>query len=200
LLINGTIAQDFCGVIKYRYTYYRGKCKKDVTAKVKDSKTEEFHICGNKFKTYFDGKLTEILIGDSASYFFVLSDSIIGYTRADSAYGQFPPKYKSVKETVYKNKEYKYLEETSNNETVTYYFNDDVRIDPYQFRKIRLYHWDKFFAATNGALRLVGISKSRKSLRVSEAVDIIRMPPENMDFTIPSCYKIEVREKFRVYN
>ncbi len=198
--VNTIDAQSFCGVIKYRHTYYKGKNEKDVTATVKDIKTEDFYICGNKFKTFFDGKLSEIMIGDSSAYFFVVSDSVMGYIKANAAYRQRSPEYSAVKKCIYKNQEYKCVEEKLKKETLTYYFNDDVRIDPDQFSNIELYHWNKFFKVTNGSLRLVAVSRRKSQIRVSEVVELIKMSPELIDFSVPPAYKIETREGFRVYN
>lgn len=194
-------AQDFCGVIKYKYIYLKGKNGKDITHKTKEVKTEEFYICGSRFKTYFDGKLSEIMIADSLTYFLVKSDSTVSYIKADSAYGDRKPAYgKIIDEIVYKGKIYKTLEERDKKELTTYYFNDSIKINPELFKEVELYYWNKYFEATNGSLRLVGINKQRRIICISEAVEIVNMKPGEIDFTFPTGYEIEFSNYFKVFN
>lgn len=201
MAFNVTKAQNFCGVIRYSYTYYKGKSNKDITAKVKDIKTEDFFICGNKIKTYFDGKLKDILITDSLTYFLVWADSSVGYVKADSAYGERISNYgKIVSGITYKDKVYKSIEVISKNQKMTYYFNDDVKIDPELFSDVELHHWNKYFAATNGSLRLVGISKKGRRTIVSEATEVKRMNLHDSDFLFPAGFKFEQWNYFKVYN
>lgn len=199
MVVSSARAQDFCGVIRYKYTYYKGKSKKDVTAKVNEIKTEDFFICGNRFKTYFDGKLSEILITDSLTYFLVRTDSLVGYINADSSFGQKLPNYGKIKDgIVYKNKPYKSIENRSRNELVTYYFSEDIRINPDLFKDVELYHWNKYFAAANGSLRLVSISKKGRMTTVCEAVEIERMNLRDRDFLFPEGFKLEPWNYFKV--
>ena len=201
LAVSMTKAQDFCGVIRYTHTYYKGKSMYDITARVNDVKTEDFYICGNKIKIYFDGKLKEIFITDSLTYFMVRPDSVIGYIKADSAYGERLPEYgKITNGIIFKGKIYKSIEENSNNQFTTYYFNDDIKINPELFSAIELYHWNKYFAVTNGSLRLVSINKRRRLISISEATEVKRLNLEGIDFQLPAGYKIESWNYFRVFN
>ena len=201
IVVSMANAQEFCGVIRYKYTYYKGKSKKDVTAKVKEIKTEDFFICGNKFKTYFDGKLKDVLITDSLTYFLVRADSIVGYVKADSAYGERLSDYgKIIDGITYKDKVYKSIEVNSKNQLITYYFNDDVKINPESFSGVELYHWNKYFTATSGSLRLVSISKRGRLTIVSEAIEVKRMNLQDFDFLFPAGFKFEQWDNFKVYN
>jgi hypothetical protein len=122
-----TYGQEFCGHIKYHYRYFLTKNNKEVTSKVDEIKTEDFYVCGDKFKIYFDGVLKDIFIGDSLVYFHVNSDSTIGYIKADKRYGQQLPKYTNSKTRIqYNDKIYNSIDEDSGNDRITYYFNDEI--------------------------------------------------------------------------
>lgn len=154
-----TYGQEFCGHIKYQYRYFLTKNNKEVTSTVDDVKFEDFYICGNKFKVYFGGVLKDIYIGDSLVYLHVYPDSTIGYIKADKAYGQRLPKYSNPKQSViYNDKTYSTIEENSDKDRITYYFNEEIKINPLTFDKLELYHWNKFFKATKGGIRLVSIT------------------------------------------
>jgi hypothetical protein len=191
-----TYGQDFCGHIKYRYTYLLAKNNKDITAKKKGTKTEDFYICGNNFKVLFDGKLEDIFIGDSLTYFLV-SRSDIGYLKADSSYGQSLPSYKNLKTNVsYKEKVYSTVE----NQETTYYFNNEVKINPLTFEKLKLFHWNKFFDATNGGLCLVSISRKKNLITVAEAVEVDVVDLSEKDFIPPAQYEIRRFVSFKVFD
>jgi len=190
ILFDIANAQDFCGVIRYKYTYYRGKSNKDVTNKIDDVKTEEFFICGNKFKICFDGRVEDILIGDSSTYFMFYRDSTVRYVKADTAYGQPPPHYGEIKDVIYKGKRYKLIEEKSKKQSLSYYFNDDVKINPELFRNVEMFHWNKYFAATNGSLRLLSENKTGRLTSVSEAIEIKKMALQDIDFALPPGFKL----------
>jgi hypothetical protein len=193
-------AQDFCGHIKYRYTYFKTKNNKDVTARSKEVKTEDFYICGNKFKVYFDGKLNDMYIGDSVVYFHIYTDSI-RYVKADSTYGQDAPKYYNRNESaMYEDKSYKSIEVNSNDQHLTYYYNGDIRIDPSKFERLALYHWNSFFIATNGGLRLVSVDKGKKLTSICEAIEINRIDLSDKDFALPSGIEIKPFDFFKVLN
>ena len=118
-----TYSQEFCGHIKYQYTYFLTKNNKDVTSKVDKVKTEDLYVCGDKFKIYFDGVLKDIFIGDSLAYFHVYSDSTIGYIKADNAYGQRAPKYINPRVGVtYNERTYNTIDEDSYKDKITYFF------------------------------------------------------------------------------
>jgi hypothetical protein len=133
-----SFGQEFCGHIKYSHRYFLTKNNKEVTSKVKDVKTEDFYVCGNNIKIYFDGHLSEIYIGDSVVYFQIMPDSIIAYFKADSAYGEPSPRYVNPQfSVIYNDKIYMSLDENSDNEKMSYYFNDKIKIDPLSFEKNR---------------------------------------------------------------
>ncbi len=192
-------SQNFCGHIKYRYTYYQPKNNKDITAAVDDFKTEDFYICGNNFKVYFDGVLKDIFIGDSLTYFHVRADSTIGYLKADSAYGQPVPEYIRHKDRVtYKGNQYQVVESNEDGDKTRYYFKDEIRIDAQLFRELSLYHWNTFFNATGGGLRLVFIDVTKDLKTVAEAVQIEQLQLSDQDFELPKGYKIQPYGLFEI--
>ena len=191
-----SFSQDFCGHIKYRYTYLLAKNNKNVTEKTKKTKIEDFYICGNKFKVLFDGKLGDIFIGDSLMYYIVDKEKI-GYVKADSSYGQQSPEYKNLKTNVtYNNKVYNTIEL----DEVTYYFSDEVKIDPATFEQLKLFYWNKFFNATNGGICLVSISRSKKLITISEAIEIDKIEIPEKEFIPPKQYELRHYGYFKVFN
>jgi hypothetical protein len=195
------LAQDFCGHIKYRYTYYKIKGNKDVTSKVDDFKTEDFYICKNNFKVYFDGQLKDIYIGDSLTYFQVGPDTTIRYIKADSAYGQLVPLFTNPKSDVgYNGRLYNTIDSNDEEENTTYYYSKDVRIDTTMFRNLELYHWNSFFNATHGGLRLIGITINKDLKSIGEAVEINRIELHREDFLLPKGYKVLPYTGFEILN
>jgi hypothetical protein len=196
-----TYGQEFCGHIKYQYRYFSTKNNKEVTSKVDEIKTEDFYVCGDKFKIYFDGVLKDIFIGDSLVYFHVNSDSTIGYIKADKGYGQKLPKYTNPKISIqYNDKAYNTIDENSGNDQITYYFNEEIKIDPLTFDKLELYDWNKFFKATNGGIRLVSITRSKKMTTICEATEINRIELADKDFQPTTGYEIKPFDFFKVKN
>ena len=201
VLVYGTNAQSFCGHIKYRYTYYQTKDKKDVTSKVDDFKTEDFYICGNNFKVMFDGELKDIYIGDSVTYFQVGPDSTIRYVKADSTYGQVDPSFTNPKTNVaYKEKRYSSMESNDDFEHTTYYFTDEVKVDTALYRDLKLYHWNTFFKNTNGGLRQIIINVNKDITAIGEAVEVNRVSIPDRDFAPPKGYKIIPYTSFEILN
>jgi len=200
-LIQDVVAQSFCGHIKYRYTYYQTKGKKDITSKVDDFKTEDFYICGNKFKVLFDGDLKDIYIGDSLTYFQFGADSTVIYVKADSTYGQLDPSYTNRKaNVVYKGKPYSTIESNDDFEKTTYYFNDEIKVDTVLYRDLKLYHWNTFFKNTNGGLRLIIINANEDITAIGEAVEINRTPIPDTEFVVPRGFKVQPSQLFEVLN
>jgi hypothetical protein len=191
--------QDFCGHIKYRYTYYRSKNNKDITDKKrKEIKTEDFYICGNKFKVYIDGEFNDQFIGDSLTY-FLLSHGTIGYIDAGKSYGEEAPNFSNRKSNVeYKGKIYKTVD--LDKENITYYYNDSIRINSESFDKFELYHWNKFFTTTNGGIRLVSIRRTKKMTIVCEAIEVTRESLSDKDFALPKGYEIKPFDTLKVLN
>jgi hypothetical protein len=193
--------QNFCGHIKYRYTYRNTKTGKNVTKKTNDIKTEDFYICGNKFKIYFDGGLQNIYIGDTVTYFQASSEKKLGYIRADSAYGQEAPVYtRRVDPAMYNGKAYHAIETGEEGDKIAYYYNESIRIDPALFKDFMLYHWNEFFNATNGGIRLVSVYVETNLTTISEAIQIEEQPLTDRDFTIPEGYTAEPYASMNVEN
>ncbi len=200
-MLQVSAAQNFCGHIKYRYTYYNTNDKKEITTTVDDFKTEDFYICKNRFKVLFDGDLKDIYIGDSLTFFQVGPDSTIRYIRADSAYGQLDPVFTNPrKNVVYKGKQYNTIESNDDFERTTYYFNDEVIVDPTLFRHLELYHWNTFFKNTNGSLRLIIINVNKDITAIGEAVEINSISMPDDDFAPPKGYKIMPYTSFEILN
>lgn len=201
MLGQSIAAQSFCGHIKYRYTYYQTKGNKDITSKVDDFKTEDFYICGNKFKVLFDGDLKDIYIGDSLTYFQVGPDSTIRYVKADSTYGQLEPSYTNSKTSVvYKGKRYSTIESNDDFEKTTYYFNDEVKVDTVLFKNLKLYHWNTFFKNTNGGLRLIIINVNKDVTAIGEAVEINRISIPDENFAPPKGFSVTPYTSFEILN
>lgn len=193
--------QTFCGHIKYRYTYKVTKTGKNVTKKTNDVKTEDFYICGNKFKTYFDGDLQNIYIGDSVTFFQASSQTTLGYIKADSAYGQDVPVYKHGENTTtYNGKSYKTIESGEVGDRITYYYNESVRVDPASFSDMKVYHWNAFFNATNGGVRLVSVYVDKDLTVISEAVKVEPKTLTDDDFKIPEGYTVQPYVSMNVEN
>jgi hypothetical protein len=193
--------QTFCGHIKYRYIYKITKTGKDVTAKTNDVKTEDFYICGNKFKTYFDGDLQNIYIGDSVTFFQASSQNTFGYIKADSAYGQDVPVYTHGKDAAtYNGKSYRTIVTGEEGDRITYYYNASVRVDPASFHDLNLYHWNAFFNATKGGVRLVSVYVDAEHTVISEAVKIEPKKLIDDDFKIPAGYTVQPYESMNVEN
>jgi hypothetical protein len=191
------LGQEFCGHIKYKYTYYNAKTNKDITdKKMKEVKTEDYYICGNKFKVIINGEFNDMYIGDSTTY-FLLTRGTIGYINAGKSYGEKIPSYSKIKDNIeYKGKMYK----TVDLDNITYYYNDSIRIDPASFESLELYHWNKFFKTTNGGLRLVSINRTKKMTILCEAIEIIWKELSDKDFTPPTGYEIKPFDTFTVMN
>lgn len=192
-----TYGQEFCGHIKYQYRYFLTKNNKEITSEVNEVKTEDFYVCGDKFKICFDGTLKDIFIGDSLVYMFVYSDSTIGYIKADKAYGEKVPKYINRKTGVIYNDK---IFNTIDSDGITYYFDENVKVNPLTFEKLEFYHWNKFFNATNGGIRLVSISKSKKMTTISEPIEINRIELVDDDFQPPPGYEIKPFTSMKVRN
>jgi hypothetical protein len=73
-------------------------------------------------------------------------------------------------------------------------------IDPLTFDKLELYHWNKFFKATRGGLRLVSITRSKKMTVICEATEINRVELTDMDFQPTTGYEIKPFDFFKVKN
>lgn len=189
--------QEFCGHIKYKYTYFNAKTNEDITAKKKkEVRTEDFYICGNKFKVIIDGEFNDMYIGDSTTYFFFARETI-GYIDAGKSYGEKIPNFSKIRDSVeYKGKMYK----TVDLDNITYYYNDGIRIDPASFEGLELYHWNKFFRTTNGGLRLVSINRTKKMTIVCEAVEIIWEELSDTVFAPLAGYEIKPFDTFTVIN
>lgn len=200
-VVNSVHAQSFCGHIKYRYTYKKTKSGKNVTKKTNDVKTEDFYICGDKFKTYFDGDLQNIYIGDSVTFFQASSQNMLGYIRADSAYGQDTPVYVHGSNTAtYNGKSYQTIETGEPGDKIKYYYNESVSVDPAAFRDVKIYHWDSFFDATNGGIRLVSVYVDPATTVISEAVVIEAQVLTDDDFKIPEGYSVQPYVSMNVEN
>lgn len=193
-------AQNFCGHIKYRYIYLRAKTGKDITKKTRDVKTEDFYICGKNFKTYYDGKLESIYFGDSLTYFQSATDKVMGYVKADSAYGQDVPLYTNFKDNSYKGKEYRSMENGPVGDKITYYFSDRVKIDPAVFSDMQLYHWNTFFNASQGAIRLISIYEGEEITIISEVSKIEDLNLTPKDFEVPADYKFQPYVSINIEN
>jgi hypothetical protein len=143
-----------------------------------------------------DGALQDIFIGDSLTY-FMMSQRLgyIGYIRADSSHGQTPPTYSEIVKNVYYNDK---LYNTVDDEDTKYYVNNEIKIDTLDFEKLEVYHWNKFFSATNGGIRLVGINRTKKIITVSEAIEINRIELSEKDFIPPVDYEIKKFDIFEI--
>jgi hypothetical protein len=201
LSIQDISAQSFCGHIKYRYRYYQTTGNKEITANVDDFKTEDFYICGNKFKVFFDGDLKDIYIGDSLTYFQFGPDSTVISVKADRTYGQVDPSFSNPRSDVFYNaKRYNTIESNDEFENTTYYFNNEIKVDTLLYRDLKLYHWNTFFKNTNGGLRLITISIGKDITTVGEAVEINRTQIPDIEFAPPKGFKVQTSQLFEIMN
>jgi hypothetical protein len=73
-------------------------------------------------------------------------------------------------------------------------------VDPASFGEFKLYHWNAFFKATDGGVRLVSVYVDSNLTTISEAVKIETKALTDDDFKIPEGYTVQPYVSMSVEN
>jgi gamma-glutamylcyclotransferase (GGCT)/AIG2-like uncharacterized protein YtfP len=178
----------FTGKILYKYSFtdLQGN---DINNKLVPYLGSEQHyfIDGKNYKSYNQNKLQQLYSSETNKYYF-----FSGTNSAQKIDGSKPTSQKfnvTKLDRIEKVAGYdcKAVQIETDEATTIYYYSPQVKTDKNAFAKHRFGEWNKYLAATDGALALKYIMTNKKYGYVwtSKAIEISKMELSAKDFALP---------------
>lgn len=185
---DSTNERDFSGKIVYQYDFRDTKSGNNITDQLSGIIGSEQHyfINSNNYKAFDeDGNLVQLYNADSNKYYFpnpntgkimeidgsFMMSEIISVTKLEGT------------ETIL-GKTCKILVVATKTDETTYFYSDEIAVDPSNFSQHKFGGWSEYMKASNGALPLKYILKNEQYTWTSTAVEITRMEIAEEEFVL----------------
>ena len=171
--LNALVAQDFAGYILYEYSYV-DSTGQDITERLakEQGREQHYYINGTDYVAFDEaGALEQLYNSSSNQYFFPYQ----GEMQALSGAVEFPAAPNVIlleEQTTILGYECKALIFVMETGKTTYYYSDEVAIDPEPFKVHRFGNWATYLLQTKGALALKIVSEQEGYTRIMEATKI----------------------------
>lgn len=179
---------DFSGKIVYQYDFKDTKSGNNITDQLSGIIGSEQHYFMNSknYKAFDeDGNLVQLYNAESNKYYFpnpnsgeimeidgsVMMSEIISVTKLEGT------------ETIL-GMTCKILVVTTNTDETTYYYSDEIAVDPSNFSQHKFGGWSEYMKASNGALPLKYTLKNEQYTWTATAVEISKMELSNEEFDL----------------
>ncbi|HCI72016.1 MAG TPA: hypothetical protein DF712_19805 [Balneola sp.] len=185
---DSTNKKDFSGKIVYQYDFRDTKSGNNITDQLSGTIGSEQHyfINSNNYKAFDeDGNLVQLYNAESNKYYFpnpntgkimeidgsFMMSEIISVTKLEGT------------ETIL-GKTCKILVVATKTDETTYFYSDEIAVDPSNFSQHKFGGWSEYMKASNGALPLKYILKNEQYTWTSTAVEITRMEIAEEEFVL----------------
>lgn len=179
---------DFSGKIVYQYDFKDTKSGNNITDQLSGIIGSEQHYFMNSknYKAFDeDGNLVQLYNAESNKYYFpnpnsgeimeidgsVMMSEIISVTKLEGT------------ETIL-GMTCKILVVTTDTDETTYFYSDEIAVDPSNFSQHKFGGWSEYMKASNGALPLKYILKNKQYTWTATAVEISKMELSNEEFDL----------------
>lgn len=179
---------DFSGKIVYQYDFRDTKSGNNITDQLSGIIGSEQHYFMNSknYKAFDeDGNLVQLYNAESNKYYFpnpnsgeimeidgsVMMSEIISVTKLEGT------------ETIL-GMTCKILVVTTNTDETTYFYSDEIAVDPSNFSQHKFGGWSEYMKASNGALPLKYTLKNKQYTWTATAVEISKMELSNEEFEL----------------